>query len=364
MRSFIAAIALLFICTVSFGQTIEGNRLLDLVGRPVTDPLFQNLKTQETFYTDAWDEDFTIYITRDNNIITEVELENGKLRYGSTTNRYGHYARTLPLQLSWNMSPADFSRKLGKPVLTSTSMNFSDYQNSGWAITIFYEQDKPVSISYKKLPGTLPVYPTIVNETAAPSSATSSSSATGWLLNLKSSDNAELNWSAFQKMVNGFNNLQQFAGKDSVDYIGEVYYSSNIKMPGFERVALKRKKKGNIWYLESFLKINIDSNKARNTFFALYDAVKATINANAKDEFILASVAKTPVSKSPMNWMAQWSLYSNYKMFTSGLGKLQFIIVLSGLKNAFKNDQMEYTIKVYLCDRSVNIDIFTWDTPK
>ncbi len=364
MRSFLFSIALLFISNISFGQTIEGNRLLDLIGKPVADPLFQDLKKQETFYTDAWDEDFTIYINRDNNIITEVELENGKLRYGSTTKRYGHYERMLPLGLSWSMSPADFSKKIGAPVLTSTSMGFSDYQTKDWAITIFFEQDKPVSISYKKLPGTLPVYPVIKDETAAPASTTPAADEADWLIDLKPDYKAALNWPAFKKLINNFNNLQVFAGKDSVDYIGQVYYSSNLKMPGFERVAVKRKKENNNWYFESFIKITGDSNKASNTFFALYDAIKAAVNANGGNDFILASTAKDPVSKSPVNWIAQWSLYNNYKQFVPGLKKLRFIVMLSGLKNAFKNDRMDYTIKIYLCDPSVNIDFFTWDTPK
>lgn len=360
MKSFIASIAFLFIYSVSFGQTIEGNRLLDLIGKPTTDQLFLDLKKQETFYTDAWDEDFTIYISRDNGIISEVELENGKLRYSSKTERYGYYQRTMPLGLSWNMRKSDFSNKLGAPVLTSTSMNFSDYESGNWKITVYYENDKPVSINYKPLHGTQATYTPPVK--TAPTSTTSSSSG-DWLINLKSQNEAEMNWGAFKNMVNSFKNLKAFAGKDSVDYIGEVYYSSIIKMPGFERAALKRKKATGGWYFEAFLKIAGDSTKAKNTFFALYDAIKATINANAKDEFILASVAKEPISHSPVNWMAQWSLYSNYKMFTPLLGKLRFLLMVSGMKNAFKNDQMEYTVKIYLCDGSVNADFFTWDKP-
>lgn len=361
MKKLVSCICFVLVQYMAFSQTIEGDKLLELVGKPVSDQMFQNLKKQETFYTDAWDEDFTIYITRESNIITQVELENGKLRYGSKDQRYGNYARTLPMGLSWSMSVSDFSTKLGKPVLTSTSMNFSDYEKNGWKVTVYFEQGKPVSVNFKK--SVAPYIPPAQNDNPTGTSNAAAKSP-GWLINLKSSDKAEMSWPAFREIVTNFNNLGSYAGKDSVDYIGEVYYSSLMQMPGFERTALKRKKRTGGWYFEAFIKIAVDSNKARNTFFALYDAIKETVNANAKDDFILAAVAKDPVSKSPVNWMAQWSLYTNYKLFPAGLGKLRFILMLSGMKNAFKNDQMEYTLKIYLCDPSVEVDFFTWDKPR
>ncbi len=365
MRSIITAFIVVFLQLAAFSQTIEGNRLLDLVDKQVSDPLFQDLKRQEKFYTDAWDEDFTIYISREGNMITEVEFENGKLRYGSKTERYGYYTKTLPMQLTWGMSPADFAGKFGAPHIESTNMGFKDYKNNGWYIRVFFEESKPVSISFKKIAGTTPSIPatTPVKTTPAPVAAPSNIKS-GWLIDLKSENKVEMNWPVFESMINNFNNLKVFAGNDSVDYIGQVYYNSNIKLPGFERVALMRTKKSNRWHMEAFVRINGDSVKAKRTFFAIYDAIKNSIDANAKSDFIFVAEAKDPVSKSPMNWLAQWSLYTNYKKFVPGLNKMRFNFFMSGMKNAFKNDQMEYTIKIYLSDPTVEIDFFTWDKPR
>ena len=58
MRTVITFIAFLLLQGVASAQSLEGDKLLTLIGKPVSDPMFQDLKKQETFYTDAWDEDF------------------------------------------------------------------------------------------------------------------------------------------------------------------------------------------------------------------------------------------------------------------------------------------------------------------
>ena len=368
--------AFLFFLAVSVtavAQTIEGDKLLELLGKKVSDPLFTSLKTQETFYTDAWDEDFTIYTTRDGDLISAVELENGKLRYGSQTQRYGRYARTLPLQLRWTMSRAELDAKLGTPVLVSTSMNFSDYKTGNWKLRIFYEKDQPVSIEYRRneqpLAGTAANIPApsankpkpagqpAVTQTQTPVNA-------GALLKLVNENKAELNWELFKNMINSYHSLSKFAGVDSVDYIGEVYYSSLAKVEGFDRTAIKRRKRDNKWYMDAFIKIKNDDKKASNMFFAVYDGIKNSIKEHVGDDFILASKGGDSIRKSPVNWMAMWTLYSGNKSFTPGLGKVQVVLLLSGLKSFMKENELDYTLKLYICDPDVKIDFFTWDTPR
>lgn len=354
---------LLFICGTVLAQTIEGNRLLDLLNKPVSDPLFKQLKLQENFYTDAWDQQFTIYISRNSSdVITEVELENKKKRYGSEE-RYGRYNRKLPLELNWDMKAADFEAKLGRPTLVSTNMNFSDYSSGGLKLRIFYENSVPVSISFSKPSGT-PVTATPVTPTVTPKPQPQPGNIkTGALLSIVNG-RATLNWDIMESMINNFHSMQSFAGKDSTDYIGQVYYSSLATMPGFQRAAVKRVKRDGRWYFEAFLKVEADSNKARDIFFQVYDELKAKFKDRGGDDFILASVAKKSLSESPVNWMAQWSLYSRYKNFAPGLNKVKVMWFLSGMSNAFKDNRMDYTFKFYLIDDRTEVDFFTWDTPR
>jgi|GEM_PF-1808352 len=376
MKYISSFIVLFFVHACCFAQTIEGDRLLDLPGRSVKDPLFATLKKQETFYTDAWDEHFTIYISTEAGMINSFELQNGKLRYGSATERYGRYANLLPLQLKWTMDRAAFESKLGAPTLVSTKMNFSDYQYGNWQLRIFFEGDKPVSIEYKpriKPAAVQPVAVTPANTKIVSQSETNKTPApvskpaavkTGSLIRLVNDNKAELNWELFKNMINNYKSLSQFAGTDSVDYIGEVYYGSLAKVEGFDRTAIKRRKRDNKWYFDAFKKIKNDDKKAADIFFALYDGIKNTIKANVGDDFILASKGGDSIRKSPVNWMAMWTLYSGNKTFTPGLGKVQVVLLLSGLKTFMKENEMDYTLKLYICDPDVKIDFFTWDTPK
>lgn len=362
MKTLITSLLALLLYSTSFAQPIQGDRLLDLVGKPVSDPLFRQLKQQETFYTDAWDQNFTIYISRENDVITEVELENGKLRYGSAAERYGYYKKPMPMQLTWAMTPDDFAAKLGSPTLTSTKMNFSDYRSRGWKIRIFYEGKTAVSICYSKpADGYTPSTPVVKPAPAEPVKA--GNIKTGWLLKLEN-DKASFNWDVFESVINNYNSLKKMTGRDSTDYIGQVYYTSQVTLPGFERTALKRVKKDGRWYFEGFFKVAGDSNRARNLFFEVYDVIKASMKEHYGDDFILASVAKKPISQSPVNWMAQWSLYTNYKKFAPGLPKIKMMWFISGMKNVFKNDQMEYTFKLYIFDGDMEVDFFTWNEPK
>lgn len=361
MKTLITGIFLLFFTAVSVQGQLQGDKMLDLVGKPVSDPMFQQLKQQETFYTDAWDQNFTIYINRDNNgTITEVEFQNGKKRYGSN-DRYGYYKRTLPMQLSWSMTASDFAERLGSPTLTSTKMNFSDYRKGNWKIRIFYEDNKAVSLSYSRAEGTY-TPPAPVAKTP-PTPAQAGNIKTGWLLKLEN-NKAQFNREVFESMVTNYLSLNKFAGRDSTDYIGQVYYTSLVQMPGFERVAVKRVKRDNTWYFEAFFKISVDTNRVKDVFFAVYDAIKSSVKSGPGDDFILASVAKKSISESPVNWMAQWTLYTNYKGFVPGLPKIKLMWFVSGMKNVFKNNQMEYTFKLYIFDGNRDVDFFTWDEPR
>jgi hypothetical protein len=358
------------ICTLIqvsvFSQSpVEGERLLELIGKPVTDPLFQQLKTQENFFTDAWDDKFTIYITRVDNKITEVELLNGKLRYGSTTERYGYYSKPVPLQLNWNMSPADFSRLLGNPILVSTAMSFNDYNSGQWKIRIFFENNKPVSINYGKRS-------TGVSEPSAPAvtkpvpvqTQPVTPLAADWVIKVDTNTMVTtVNWPALRSLIISTGNLRPFASNDSVDYIGQMYYGTPYRAIGFERTAIKKKRNEERWHYEAFLKMSVDTNKVKNVFFSLYDAVKKSMKENTGDDFILASAAKEAISHSPVNWMAMWTIYSGYKGLVPGLGKVQVVLMVSGMQNAFRQNRMEYTFKFYVLDKGTSIDFFTWDKP-
>ena len=262
MKTLVTTLSLVLLCNITSAQKmIEGDQLLTLVGKNVSAPLFQQLKQQETFYTDAWDQNFTIYINRDNsgNII-EVEVQNGKKRYGST-DRYGHYKRTIPMQLTWSMGPSDFAAKLGSPVLVSTAMNFSDYRKDDWKVRVFFEENRPVSISFTKAVQTnTPSAP--VSQPVAVKPPQAGDIKPGWLIRIENGK-AQFNWETFSNVINNFYSLNKYAGNDSTDYIGQVYYTSKIQMQGFERVSVKRVKSDGKWYLEGFFKIEADSNKAR-----------------------------------------------------------------------------------------------------
>jgi hypothetical protein len=174
---------------------------------------------------------------------------------------------------------------------------------------------------------------------------------------------AEVNWPALKHLLVNSSNLKKIAGRDSVDYIGQVYYSTAYKTEGFERTAVKRIKSNNQWYFESFYKSSADSNLVRKIFFALYEALKKNIKENSQDDFILASSAKRSISESPMNWLVQWTLATNYKTLPAGIGKPRIALMLTGMKNAFKKNAMEYTIKIYLSGEKIEYDFFTWDKP-
>jgi hypothetical protein len=365
MKWLVSILTSFIVCTTAFGQAIEGDRMLDLVGKHVAHPLFQQLKTQENFYTDAWDANFTIYINRSGDFITEVEFQNGKLRYGSTAERYGYYKKPLPLQLNWDMSPADFVKLLGNPVLVSTAMSFSDYNSGQWKIRIFFENNKPVSINYGKQSGTsVPVQAPVVAKPVTVQTPPAAPVA-DWVIKVDTNTFVTtVNWPALRTLIISTANLRPLIGNDSVDYIGQMYYSTPYKSIGFERTAIKKKRNLEQWHYEAFLRINVDTNKVKNVFFSLYDAVKKSMKDNGGDDFILASVAKEAISHSPVNWLAQWTLYSGYKGLVPGLGKVKVALMVTGMKNAFKKDQMEYTFKFYVFDKDTNIDFFTWDTPR
>jgi len=349
--------AILFLNPLVAQTNIEGDKLLELVGRPLTDPLFQQLKSQESFLTNSWSGDFTIYVNNTNEIIKSVELENGKLKLGSADSRYGYYTKTLPLQLNWNMTANDLAAKLGAPVVVGRSLDYKDYNYKGWTITVFFENGKPVSVSYQK---------NNVTTIAIPAKAiqnTGTEVKDKWIIKADGDANVQVNWPALKQLAMATADLKPLAGKDSVDYIGQVYYNTIYKTEGFTRSAVKRSKQKGDWYYEAFYKTSADSEVVRKLFFALYDALKKTIKDNTGDDFILASSARKPISQTPMNWLAQWSLYSNYKTLPAGLPKIKIALLLTGMKNYFKEGAVDYTFKIYVFSGDREFDFFTWDKP-
>ena len=174
---------------------------------------------------------------------------------------------------------------------------------------------------------------------------------------------AQVNWPALKQLISAAKNLKPLTGKDSVDYTGQVYYATSYKTEGFDRSAIKRIKRNGQWYYESFYKSAADSNQVRKIFFALYDGLKRGIKENTADDFILASSAKRSISENPVNWLIQWTLAKNYKTLPPGLGNIKIGLVLTGMKNAFKNNAMEYTIKLYVYENELSYDLYTWDKP-
>lgn len=339
--------------STSYSQVIEGNKLLDLIGKPLTDPLVQQLRSQENFITDAWNRDFTVYINNQSGQVASMDLLNGKL-WANGTKRYGYYKRTLPWGLQWSMSENDIRQKLGEPTLVSTKMNFNIYQYSGWKITVDFENGTPVSISFRKAESgtyTAPAANPVANTEA-------------WLIKMDpAAGTAQVNWTMLKNILSSGTDLQKFAGRDSTDYIGQVYYSTPNQVVGFNRTAVKRKKKDNFWYYEAFYKTSADSEQVRKIFFALYDALKTTISANSGNDFILASSAKMPISAKTANWLAQWSLYSKYTTLPAGLPTWRIALQMTGMDNVFKKGQRDYTFKIYLVPGYVEYDFFTWSEP-
>ena len=354
-------IAMITFINGGFAQSsIEGDQLLSVLGKSPSDPLFVQLKTQETFYTDAWSADFSIYAAINDNVIQKVELQNGKLRSG-TSERYGVYKKQLPMQLNWNMNAAEFKEKLG-PGISNTIMPFTDYTHNGYDIRIFFEQNKATAIGFALSKGKSLAITKVLSQTSAVNFSNSIAYAAPLTFD-SASATASVNWSALKSLIISSGTLLTKAGHDSVDYIGEVYYSTPWKVQGFERTAIKRIKRSNIIYYESFFKTQADTEKVRSMFFALYGALKKTIKDSSGNDFLLASVAKKFISESPVNWLAQWSLNDNYNTLPKGLNKVKLCLMLSGMKDSFEKDKMKYTIKLYLADQEVKYDLFTWDKP-
>lgn len=362
MKKVAALFSFLFLPVCLFAQTIEGDQLLTLLGKETSDPIFKQLKTQDNFFSDAWDNNLSIYITRAGATITQVELQNGKKKHGSEE-RYGTYARKLPLGLHWSMTMTDIEKIIGTPTLKIPAGGFNDYASGGWKLRVYYENEKPVSISFAKGAG-----PAEVKTPVKQPVATTPLSTTGtgdWLIKFDTAAiKTEFNWPVLRKLIISTTNLKPMTGNDSVDYIGQVYYTTPHKAIGFARTAIKRRKKAQTWHYECFLRTSADSNKVRDLFFSLYDALKNTMRDNTGDDFILASSAREPISAETMNWLAQWTLYSNYKGLVPGLGKIRITLLLTGMDNAFKKGQRDYTLKFFIMDKDTEVDFFTWDTPR
>ncbi|MEP6676714.1 MAG: hypothetical protein ABJA78_16255 [Ferruginibacter sp.] len=356
MKSLTCFIIMLLSVTVSFAQPVlEGDQLLSLLGKNISDPLFQQLKTQEAFLTDAWNAAFNIYIDLNGNTINKVELENGKMQYGSS-DRYGYYKKQLPMQLNWNMDRAAFTQKFGEPDLKTSGIPFKDYNTDGYKLRVFFENDKPVSISFIQAEKS-----TIAVPVPQKPGVAKHSDQLGWPIKLDTAKaTADVNWPMLRDLILSTADLLKKAGKDSVDYIGQVFYNTPFEVAGFKKTAIKRIKNNNQSFYEAFYQTSADSEKVRSIYFALYDALKKTIKDYTGNDFILASVAKKAISESPVNWIAQWTLYDNYTNLPAGLGKVQIALVMTGFKDVVDNKRNDYTFKIYITQYKVNYDFFTW----
>jgi len=354
MKNIIAIAWILFLTTHSFAQnTIQGDRLLELIGKPISDPLCQQLRQQEGFTTDYWNNDFTIYIDYGYSAdkkISAVQLLNGQKRFQSEQ-RYGYYRKQLPLQLSWSMSRNGFEAKIGQPVkIWPSSPNTLDYAYAGWKIRIEYENNYPVMINFQKDPDYVPKPKPVLSSTTPIKADTADGSVM-------------VNWPVLKKLITSCSKLRSFTTKDSVDYLSQVYYATPYKVDGFLRTAIKHTKKTNEWFYEAYVKAGSDSEKVRTLVRSLYNELKKVIKDSTGDDFFLVAVAKDYISQSPMNWLLGWSLASNYKTLPPGLANIKITLLLSGMKDSFKKDAMDYTIKIYIANYDVKFDFFGWDKP-
>ena len=330
---------------------IQGDQLLQLIGRPLPDPLYQQFLQQEGFTANNnyWNRDFTVYLNNDysdQKKITEVQLLNGQKRYQSEE-RYGYYRRQLPLQLSWSMSRAACELLLGYPVRTwPSSPNVLDYARHGWLIRIEYENNLPIMMNFQ-------LDPDHVRMGSSTAIKVDTSKGT-----------VEINWPVLKKLIISSSKLQTLTNKDSVDYIGQVYYGTAYKTAGFLRTAIKRVKKTNEWFYESYMKPGSDSIKVRRLFLSLYNELKKVFKDSTGNDFTLVAIAEDPISKSPMNWLVSWNLFSAYKTLPPGIGNAKLSLMLTGMKDVFKNGAMDYTLKIYIADHHVKYDFWGWDDPK
>lgn len=95
----------------------------------------------------------------------------------------------------------------------------------------------------------------------------------------------------------------------------------------------------------------------------MIDELKKTITANTGNDFIPGLVANKPISTSPVNRTSAWTLYNNYKTLPEGLSKIKIILLMTGMKDAFKHARMEYTFKLFTADSDFKINFYTWDKP-
>ena len=345
--------AILFLCILynhsSAQNIIEGNKLLALIGKLMSDSLCQQFRQQEGFAvtSDHWNNSFTVYTDYGwgaDKKITKLQLLNGQKRFQSEE-RYGYYRKELPLQLNWSMNKAAFEAKIGSPVKIWYETTH-DYLYNGWQIRIEYEDNRPVMMNfqkdtdYKPMSSNTPIKADTVNGLIT------------------------VNWPALKTLITSCSKLKLLTGKDSVDYYGQVYYATPYKVDGFLRTAIKHTKKTNEWFYEAYLKPGSDSEKVRKIFRSLYTELKQIFKDSTGTDFLLVGVGKDAISTSPVTWLASWTLNSSYKSLPPGLGNVKITLMLNGMKDSFKKDTMDYTIKMYIANYDVKIDFWGWDNPK
>lgn len=143
-------LTLLLLNTNSFSQAIiQGDKLLGVVGRPLTDPLCVQFRQQEDFLSEHWNRSTSVYTDLDSEkMITVIAFMNGKKRFHSEE-RYGIFTKQLPLHLKWTMTKNELEAITGSPDKTWPA-DVYDYIYGDWRIRAEFENGKLVYLRFEK----------------------------------------------------------------------------------------------------------------------------------------------------------------------------------------------------------------------
>jgi hypothetical protein len=358
-------IILLSLNSHCFSQDLEGDRLLDLIGKSLTDPLYLQLKQQEHFINDYIDQNSSIQVdyAYKEKILNSVIFMNGWIGVGSG-DKYGAWHKKLPFGLNWTMAVSDLEKKLGKPVSESDYYAIrKDYLYNGWKIKMEFSNNLPVKMAFENPAIFAKAILNLTNGSKPLNPPTAVNS--GIPVKLDANANVEVNWPALKDLITSCNNMKPLTGKDSVDYFGEVFYATPYKVEGFGRTAIKHKRKEQQWYFEAFYKTTADTNQVRKIYMALQNKLDGAIKDNTGDDLTFIVTMKKGLSAPPVTWISGWSLLSTkYTHLPPGLGNVRITLLLVGKKDVFNQGKTEYTIKLYIDNINVKWDFYTWDKPQ
>lgn len=365
MKKLLPFLLVLLLHTNVFSQDVlQGDHMLDLIGKPLTDPLYLQLKQQEGFINNYIDRNSSVQIDYlyDISLLNSVTFFNGWVGIGSGE-KYGTWYKQLPFDLSWNMTIAQMEAKLGKPVYETDYYGLKkDYNYKDWKIKMEFVNGIPVRMTFEneiklilakanQLIERPVITPTNIKNTGIPVNLDTATAA------------VEVNWPALKDILISCNNLKPYVNSDSVDYFTETYYGTSHKAIGFERTAIKFKKKEQQWYYEAFYKTSGDTIRVRNIFTSLLYYIDKAIKDNTGKDFALIGRQKKPLDASPVVWLYTWTMPLKPANLPEGIGPVKITLLLVGMKNAFKNDTMDYTIKLYIDNSNVKTEVYTWDKP-